>query len=188
MFVEPQAQGGQTGWVEVICGPMFSGKTEELLRRITRAKIARQKVLVFKPEIDTRYHASDVVSHNKNAIESIIISEAEEIIGHCQNIQVAGIDEVQFFDDKVGDVCQRLANAGIRVIVAGLDRDYKNQPFGPMPFLLSTAEYVTKLHAICVVCGGLAAYTFRKTHTQQTIFLGEHDHYEARCRKCYLEG
>jgi thymidine kinase len=188
MFVEPHAQGGQFGWIEVVCGPMFSGKTEELIRRITRAQIARQKVLVFKPSIDTRYHLTNVVSHNRNSTESIIVNESLEILNYCQNIQVVGIDEVQFFDEKIVEVCQRLANAGIRVIAAGLDRDFKNQSFGQMPCLLSSAEYVTKLHAICVVCGDLASYTFRKTHTQQTIFLGEHDHYEARCRKCYYEG
>lgn len=188
MFVEPLATPSAAGWIEIVCGPMFSGKTEELLRRINRAKIARQKVVVVKPSIDTRYHLTNVVSHNKNETESIIVSSSDEILQHCTQAEVVGIDEIQFFDEKITGICQHLANVGLRVIAAGLDRDSQNQPFGPMPELLAAAEYVTKLQAICVVCGNLAAYTYRKSHAQQTIFLGEHDHYEARCRKCYFEG
>jgi thymidine kinase len=173
-----------TGWVEVVCGSMFSGKTEELIRKLNRAKIARQKVEIFKPALDTRYHHEDIVSHNANAIRSTPVQTSQEILLLSGDSQVIGIDEAQFFDDGLVEVCTKLADSGKRVIVAGLDMDFQGNPFGPMPQLMAIAEYVTKVHAICVVCGELASYSFRKTDINSQVMLGETESYEARCRKC----
>ena len=175
------------GWIEVICGSMFSGKTEELIRRLNRAKIARQKVEIFKPEMDTRYDLQQVVSHDAHAIQSTPVQSASQILLFVNDIQVVGIDEAQFFDEELTSVCNRLANDGIRVIVAGLDMDYLGKPFGPVPSLMATAEYVTKIHAICMKCGDLANYTHRLVTDDRLMVLGEKDLYEPLCRKCYLE-
>lgn len=189
MFIEPNHHSKntqpRTGWIEVVCGSMFSGKTEELIRRLNRAKIARQKVEIFKPAIDKRYHNEDIVSHNENSIRSTPVNSAEEILLFAGDCDVVGIDEAQFLDNNLVDVCNKLACHGKRVIVAGLDMDFAGKPFGPMPFLMSIAEYVTKVHAICVVCGEVAQYSYRKVTSQDKILLGETDSYEARCRRCY---
>jgi thymidine kinase len=191
MFVEPirhPAQlSPQTGWIEAICGSMFSGKTEELIRRLNRAKIAKQKVEIFKPAIDKRYHEQDIVSHNDNSIRSTPIQSPEEILLLSGDCDVVGIDEAQFFDNTLVEVCNKLANSGKRVIIAGLDMDFQGQPFGCMPYLTAIAEYVTKVHAICVVCGGVAQYSYRTSPSQSQILLGESDSYQARCRHCYNE-
>jgi thymidine kinase len=188
-FVEPRYYPHQRkGWIEVICGSMFSGKTEELIRRLNRAKIAHQKVEIFKPAIDNRYHETDVVSHNENSIPSTPVNSSLNILLMVNNATVVGIDEAQFFDDELLYVCEKLAAKGIRVIVAGLDMDYTGKPFGPMPNLMSVAEYVTKLHAICVRCGDLANYSYRITTNNNQVLLGEKDSYEARCRSCFNEG
>ncbi|KAA9331204.1 thymidine kinase [Adhaeribacter soli] len=192
MFIEPRVGNSshiaRRGWIEVICGSMFSGKTEELIRRLNRAKIAKQKVEIFKPAIDTRYHVEDVVSHNANAIRSTPVSFAHDMLLLGSSCDVVGIDEAQFFDDALMDVCVQLANSGIRVIAAGLDMDYLGKPFGPMPALMGVAEYVTKVHAVCMQCGDIASYSFRNAASAQKILLGETDSYEARCRHCFLEG
>ena len=192
MFIEPRvAKDGHTharGWIEVICGSMFSGKTEELIRRLNRAKIAKQKVEIFKPGIDKRYHDIDVVSHNANAIRSTPIDFAQDMLLLGGSCDVVGIDEAQFFDEGLADVCVKLANSGVRVIAAGLDMDYLGKPFGPMPALMSVAEYVTKVHAICVQCGDIATYSFRNAVSEQQVLLGETESYEARCRHCFVEG
>lgn len=167
---------------------MFSGKTEELIRRLTRARIARQQVEIFKPALDTRYDAEDVVSHNAARIRSTPVSIPSEILLLAAGSDVVGIDEGQFFDDSLVDVCLQLANNGTRVIVAGLDMDYLGRPFGPMPALLATAEYVTKVHAVCVCCGEIASYSYRIAASESQVLLGETDSYEARCRPCFLEG
>ena len=168
---------------------MFSGKTEELIRRLTRARIARQRVEIFKPALDTRYHAQDVVSHNQTSIRSSPVqSPAEILLLAGGSTDVVGIDEAQFFDDSLVDVCRQLADSGVRVIVAGLDMDYRGRPFGPMPALLATAEFVTKVHAVCVCCGELAAYSYRIAASEKQVLLGETDSYEARCRPCFLAG
>ncbi|MGV3540439.1 MAG: thymidine kinase, partial [Rufibacter sp.] len=165
MFIEPRVgnrqQGQKRGWIEVICGSMFSGKTEELIRRLNRAKIARQRVEIFKPAIDTRYHDEDVVSHNATAIRSTPIQFANDMLLLASGCDVVGVDEAQFFDEAITEVCMHLANNGVRVIVAGLDMDYLGKPFGPMPALMAVAEYVTKVHAVCVQCGDIASYSFR---------------------------
>lgn len=166
---------------------MFSGKTEELIRRLNRALIARQKVEIFKPTIDKRYHEFDVVSHNENAIRSTPVNFAEDIILLAGDCDVVGIDEVQFFDNRIVHVATVLANSGKRVILAGLDMDFEGRPFEPMPQLLAIAEYVTKVHAICMKCGNLASYSFRLTSTKEKVLLGEKDSYEARCRNCFFE-
>jgi thymidine kinase len=188
MFLEPHFKGQRTGWIEVICGSMFSGKTEELIRRLKRAKIAGQRVEIFKPKLDTRYDAVKVVSHDANAIEATPIVRADKMLEHLEGIQVIGIDEAQFFDAALTDVCQQLALRGIRVILAGLDMDYRGKPFGPMPNLLAVAEYITKVHAICQQCGNLATHSYRKVQDQSAILLGEKDSYEPRCRTCYEMG
>ena len=192
MFIEPRvgnsSHNKRTGWIEVICGSMFSGKTEELIRRLNRAKIAKQKVEIFKPAIDTRYDAVDVVSHNANAIRSTPISFAHDMLLLGSSCDVVGVDEAQFFDEALTDVCVQLANSGVRVVVAGLDMDYLGKPFGPMPALMGVAEYVTKVHAICMQCGDIASYSFRNAVSEQKILLGETESYEARCRHCFLEG
>jgi len=175
------------GWIEVICGSMFSGKTEELIRRLNRAKIARQKVEIFKPEIDTRFDVQQVVSHDAHSIKSTPVQSASQILFFVHDVHVVGIDEAQFFDDELTSVCNRLANDGMRVIVAGLDMDYLGNPFGPVPSLMATAEYVTKVHAICMKCGDLANYTHRLVTDDRLMVLGEKDLYEPLCRKCFLE-
>ena len=174
---------GHYGWVEVICGCMFSGKTEELIRRMTRAQIARQKLQVFKPALDDRYGKEFVASHDANKIESIPVAQANEILEKLEDsTRIVGIDEAQFFDHGVVEVVERLANRGIRVVIAGLDMDYKARPFGPMPHLLAIAEQVTKLSAICMVCGAPASRSQRISSSEDTLLVGAHDSYEARCR------
>ena len=185
MFLEKSKYSERSGWIEVICGSMFSGKTEELIRRLKRAKIARQKVEIFKPMVDTRYDEEDVVSHDDNSIRSTPVYSANQILLLANDFDVVGIDEAQFFDEELSAVCNILANNGIRVIVAGLDMDYLGNPFGPIPKLLSIAEYVTKVHAICVRCGTLAHYTHRLSEDNKLIVLGETDIYEPLCRVCY---
>jgi thymidine kinase len=189
MFIEPRAHTHhQKGWIEVICGSMFSGKTEELIRRLNRAKIANQQVQIFKPFIDTRYDETEVVSHNKNTISSSPVNSSLNILLMAGDANVIGIDEAQFFDSELVFVCEKLAEQGVRVIVAGLDMDYLGKPFGPMPALMAIAEYVTKVHAICMVCGDIATHSFRKINNNSLVMLGEQDTYEARCRHCFNEG
>ena len=187
MFIEPNLSGSRRGWIEVICGSMFSGKTEELIRRLKRAKIANLKVEIFKPAIDTRYDEQNIVSHDEKAILSTPVDNSQTILLMASDVDVVGIDEAQFFDDQLPEVCEQLARQGIRVIVAGLDMDYLGNPFGQMPFLLAKADYITKLHAICVKCGNIASYSFRKSLHENQILLGETDSYEPRCRTCYQE-
>lgn len=174
--------------MEVVCGCMFSGKTEELIRRLKRAKIANQKVEIFKPATDTRYHETRIVSHDENYIPSTPVQHSEQILLLSEGIEVIGIDEAQFFDLELPRVCDTLAAKGMRVIIAGLDMDFTGKPFGPMSNLLAKAEYATKLHAICAVCGNLASYSFRKTNQTSQVLLGEKDVYEPRCRGCFVEG
>lgn len=178
-------QDHATGWVEVICGSMFSGKTEELIRRLRRAQIAKQKVEIFKPAIDTRYSDSEIVSHNKTSIPSIAVQSATEILEKASDAQVVGIDEAQFFGMDLVDVVRSLANEGRRVLVVGLDMDYRGIPFDPIPQLMATAEYVTKLHAICVVCGAPANHSHRIIVGENRVLVGEKDAYEPRCRHCF---
>jgi len=186
MFLENSINNtGRSGWIEVITGSMFSGKTEELIRRLKRANFANLKVEIFKPVIDTRYSESKVVSHDSNSIVSTQVESASNISLMANNVDVVGIDEAQFFDNGLIEVCNRLADSGIRVIVAGLDMDFKGNPFGPVPALISIAEYVTKVHAICMRCGNLAHYSYRKSDTDKIVLLGEKDIYEALCRNCY---
>lgn len=175
-----------TGWIEVVCGCMFSGKTEELIRRLRRAQIAKQHVKIFKPRIDNRYSTHQIVSHSDQALSSIIIDNPKEILELSSEAQVVGIDEGQFFSSELVDVCEQLANNGKRVIVAGLDQDYRGKPFEPIPQLLSVAEYITKTLAICMVCGNPADRTQRTTHQQELVVVGAHNIYEARCRKCFI--
>jgi thymidine kinase len=188
MFIEPNLNGGRRGWIEVICGSMFSGKTEELIRRLKRVKIANLSVEIFKPAFDTRYDSANIISHDTNAIMSTPVENAQSILLYAQDVDVVGIDEAQFFDAEIGSVCEQLAMKGIRVIVAGLDMDFKGNPFGQMPSLLAKADYITKLHAICVKCGNIANISFRKTAHENQVLLGEKDIYEPRCRVCALEG
>lgn len=186
MFLEKDTNNKNiTGWIEVICGSMFSGKTEELIRRLNRARIAKQKVEIFKPQIDKRYSEEDVVSHNANAIRSIPVQSASQILFYGNEFDVIGIDEAQFFDQEITAVCSHLANHGVRVIVAGLDMDFQGNPFGPMPQLLAIAEYVTKVHAICMHCGNLAQYSHRTIAGEKLVVLGETESYEPLCRACY---
>ena len=175
-----------TGWIEVICGSMFSGKTEELIRRLRRAQFARQRVEIFKPALDARYSDEHVVSHDENVIPSTPVDTAEQILLLAGEADVIAVDEAQFFDPELVDVCQRLALDGRRVIVAGLDQDYRGQPFEPMPQLLAVAEYVTKLHAICVRCGAPANHSQRLSGSGQRVLLGAGDAYEPRCRRCFV--
>jgi len=177
----------RSGFIEVISGSMFSGKTEELIRRLKRAMIANQKVEIYKPIVDTRYSDKEVVSHDANAIMSTPVPSASHILLLASNVEVVGIDEAQFFDDGLVDVCNELANRGLRVIVAGLDMDFRGKPFGPIPDLFAIADYVTKVHAICTRCGNLAQYSYRKSDTDKLVFLGEKDEYEPLCRACYIE-
>lgn len=185
MFIEPNLRGERRGWVEVVCGSMFSGKTEELIRRLKRAKIANLKTEIFKPAIDVRYDAEKIVSHDENAIMSTPVESSQTILLLAQGVDVVGIDEAQFFDAEITNVCTQLAISGIRVIVAGLDMDYMGKPFGQMPNLLAIADYITKLHAICVQCGNIANISYRKTNEGGQVLLGEKDVYEPRCRHCY---
>jgi len=187
MFIEPNISGERRGWIEVICGSMFSGKTEELIRRLKRAKIANLKVEIFKPAIDVRYDETQVVSHDANAIQSTPIDNSQTILLLSEGVDVVGIDEAQFFDDQVMHVCETLALRGVRVIVAGLDMDYLGRPFGQMPNLLAIADYITKLHAICMRCGNIANVSFRKTSQEGQVLLGEKETYEPRCRTCAHE-
>ncbi len=177
----------QFGWIEVICGSMFSGKTEELIRRLKRAKFAKQKVEIFKPQIDLRYDDTKVVSHDENSIRSTPVPAAANIRLLADGCDVVGIDEAQFFDDEIISVCNDLANRGVRVIVAGLDMDFKGNPFGPMPNLMATAEYVTKVHAVCTRTGNLAQYSFRKSSKEDLVLLGETDEYEPLSRAAYYK-
>lgn len=177
----------QFGWIEVICGSMFSGKTEELIRRLKRAQFAKQRVEIFKPAVDTRYDEEEVVSHNDNRIRSTPVPVASNIRLLVNDVDVVGIDEAQFFDDEIVAVCNDLANQGIRVIVAGLDMDFKGNPFGPMPALMATAEYVTKVHAVCTRTGNLAHYSFRKAESDDIVFLGEVQEYEPLSRAAYYK-
>jgi thymidine kinase len=177
----------QFGWIEVICGSMFSGKTEELIRRLKRATFAKQKVEIFKPAIDKRYHEEMVVSHDSNEIRSTPVPSAAHIRILADGCDVVGIDEAQFFDDEIVSVCNDLANSGIRVIVAGLDMDFKGNPFGPMPNLMATAEYVTKVHAVCTRTGNLAQYSYRKVINDDLVFLGENEEYEPLSRAAYYK-
>lgn len=177
----------QFGWIEVICGSMFSGKTEELIRRLKRAQFAKQKVEIFKPAIDTRYHEDRVISHDANEIRSTPVPAAANIPILADGCDVVGIDEAQFFDDEIVRVCNDLANKGVRVIVAGLDMDFKGNPFGPMPSLMATAEYVTKVHAVCTRTGNLAQYSYRKAQNDNLVLLGEVDEYEPLSRAAYYK-
>ena len=187
MFLERSNNGKRMGWIEVICGSMFSGKTEELIRRLNRARIARQTVEIFKPAIDVRYHAQDVVSHDETAIHSTPVQAASQILLYANDFDVVGIDEAQFFDSELVNVCNKLADMGTRVIVAGLDMDYTGKPFGPIPDLMATAEYVDKVHAICIECGGLAQYSHRIVEAKGLVVLGEKQQYEPLCRECYIK-
>jgi thymidine kinase len=188
MFIEPHIKGSCRGWIEVVCGSMFSGKTEELIRRLKRAKIANLKVEIFKPALDVRFDEVKIISHDENYIHSTPIDNSQKILLFAQDVDVVGIDEAQFFDDGIADVCDKLACRGIRVIVAGLDMDYSGKPFGQVPFLMAKADYVTKLHAICMKCGEMANYSYRKIPNEDRIMLGEKDVYEPRCRRCYNLG
>jgi thymidine kinase len=184
MFIEPTITGGRRGWIEVICGSMFSGKTEELIRRLKRVKIANLKAEIFKPAIDKRYDEIKIVSHDTNFIQSTPVESAKDILLLAQDADVVGIDEAQFFDEQIVDVCEQLALKGIRVIVAGLDMDYSGKPFAQIPNLLAVADYITKLHAICVVCGNIANISYRKNSEDSQILIGEKEVYEPRCRNC----
>lgn len=186
MFLEQfPAEHKPNGWIEVICGSMFSGKTEELIRRIKRTQFANQKMILFKPEIDNRYSDGDVVSHQGNAHKAILINNSSEILTLVSNEKIVAIDEAQFFDEGIVDVCTELASRGIRVICAGLDMDFLGNPFGPMPKLLSIAEYVTKVHAICLSCGNLAQFSHRTSKESAQVLVGAIEKYEPLCRSCY---
>lgn len=186
MFLEQfPTEGRQHGWMEVICGSMFSGKTEELIRRLKRVEFAQQKLILFKPAIDNRYHEEHVVSHKGSSFTAIPVDTSEEILKHWKKERIVAIDEAQFFDMGLIDVCNELAKNGVRVIIAGLDMDYLGKPFGPMPQLLCGAEYVTKVHAICVSCGNLAQYSHRTTKTTGQVLVGAVETYQPLCRACY---
>lgn len=188
MFLEnSRNKTSKKGWIEVICGSMFSGKTEELIRRLKRAQFAKQRVEIFKPAVDTRYDETEVVSHDSNAIQSTPVPNSSNILILADDVEVVGIDEAQFFDMGLVDVCNQLAGRGVRVIIAGLDMDYLGKPFGPIPDLLATAEYVTKVHAICMHCGELANHSFRFSEEDTLVALGEKDSYEPLCRACYTK-
>ncbi len=184
MFLE---NTNKKGWIEVICGSMFSGKTEELIRRMRRAQFANQKVEIFKPRIDVRYSEEEVVSHNANSIRSTPVESPQNILLLSSDVEVVGIDEAQFFDQSIVEVCRQLADSGVRVIVAGLDMDFLGKPFGSMPELMATAEYVTKVHAICVRCGNLAHHSHRLSADDAQVLLGEKETYEPICRHCFKE-
>lgn len=186
MFLEKRVKReDRQGWIEVICGSMFSGKTEELIRRLKRARFANLSVEIFKPGVDTRYNEHDIVSHDENSIPSTPVTSSENILLLAHEVDVVGIDEAQFFDEQIVHVCNELAGRGIRVIVAGLDTDFRGVPFGPMPHLMAIAEYVTKVHAICVHCGNLANHSHRIVEGDKIFMLGEKDAYEPLCRTCF---
>jgi len=190
MFVEPQIGKDtfrRSGWVEVICGSMFSGKTEELIRRLNRALLAQQYVEIFKPAIDKRYDKKKIVSHKESSINSTPVNFANDILLRAGNSEVIGIDEAQFFDESIVEVIEKLANDGKRVIVAGLDMDFMGRPFKPMDAIMAVAEYITKVHAVCMKCGNVASYSHRRTKSDQKVVLGEKDIYEALCRSCFNE-
>ncbi len=188
MFIEPLSGHERKGWIEVVCGSMFSGKTEELIRRLKRAHIANKKVEIFKPSVDNRYDVVKVVSHDSNSIRSTPVTHSENILLLAQGNEVVGIDEAQFMDMELPNVCEQLAQTGIRVIVAGLDMDFEGKPFGPIPQLLSIADYITKVHAICVKCGDIAHFSYRTSAEKSKILLGEKENYEPRCRTCFYKG
>jgi thymidine kinase len=188
MFLEnTDNRGRRNGWIEVICGSMFSGKTEELIRRMRRAEFAKMKVEIFKPRTDNRYHQEDVVSHNQTTIRSTVVDHSSQLLLLTSDVEVIGIDEAQFFDDGLPDVCNQLANQGIRVIIAGLDMDFKGRPFGPMPHLLAIAEFVTKVHAICMQTGNLANYSYRHVPGDSVVQLGEKESYVPLSRMAYTQ-
>lgn len=188
MFIEKnQHYNGADGTIEVICGSMFSGKTEELIRRVKRAQIANQSVEIFKPELEKRFNEEDVVSHNQNALSSVPVKSSSQILLMAPEVEVVGIDEAQFFDNELPNVCNQLADNGVRVVIAGLDMDFKGTPFGPMPHILAIANFVTKVHAICIQCGALAQFSYRKVKGDQQVMLGETDSYVPLCRKCFNE-
>ena len=188
MFLEiPANYKENLGWIEVITGSMFSGKTEELIRRLKRAQFAKQKVEIFKPKIDTRYHEENIVSHDKNEIHSTAVASPQEILLLSEDVEVVGIDEAQFFSDEIVEVCNTLANRGVRVVVAGLDMDFMGKPFGPMPYLMAVAEYVTKVHAVCTRTGNLAHYSYRLTDDDKLVLLGEKQEYEPLSRSAYVK-
>jgi len=186
MFLEQfPGQGRQNGWIEVVCGSMFSGKTEELIRRLKRAQFANQKLILFKPRVDDRYHEENVVSHQGSSLEARVIEHSSEILQIWNHEMVVAVDEAQFFDDELVNVANELANKGVRVILAGLDMDYKGLPFGPMPQLMSVAEYVTKVHAICLSCGNLAQFSHRTVSETGQVLVGAVEKYQPLCRSCY---
>ncbi len=186
MFLEQFPENGiQRGWIEVICGSMFSGKTEELIRRLKRAEFASQKILLVKPQIDDRYHKENVVSHQGTSFEAVTVAQASEILTEWKMERIVAIDEAQFFDMGLVDVCNQLAKQGVRVIIAGLDMDFQGVPFGPMPHLLAIAEYVTKVHAICVSCGNLAQFSHRTVEDKSQVLVGAVEEYKPLCRTCY---
>lgn len=188
MFLEPGIGSEPRGWIEVIAGPMFSGKTEELLRRLRRAKIAQLKMAIFKPKIDIRYGQNKIVSHDANYFPSLPVSSSADILRNLGEAQLVAIDELQFFDEGIVDVCEELALNGCRVVCTGLDMDYLGKPFGPMPNILAIANYITKIHAICVQCGNPGTHSFRTINDSNRVVLGELESYEARCRSCFNEG
>ena len=186
MFLEtPDSNKQKKGWIEVICGSMFSGKTEELMRRLRRAEIAKMNIEIFKPKIDSRFSSEHIVSHDRSKMESHIIDDPKEILNISKDSEVIGIDETQFFKYSIVEVCKTLASEGKRVVVAGLDTDYRGLPFGPMPDIMCEADYLDKLRAICVKCGNPASYTQRTSSDSLQVVIGEHDKYEARCRNCF---
>ena len=188
MFLEQAPNNDSSfGWMEVICGSMFSGKTEELIRRLKRAELAQQKVAVFKPVMDQRYAQNNVVSHDSNELKAVAVNNARELLTRAQGFEVIGLDEAQFFDDEIVPVCNTLANQGIRVIIAGLDMDFKGVPFGPMPALMASAEYVTKVHAICSKTGRLAQYSYRLNPNDDLVMLGETQEYQALSRAAFVQ-
>lgn len=187
MFIEPTIRRHPKGWIEVICGSMFSGKTEELIRRLKRARIANKRVEIFKPALDDRYSEDEVVSHDENAIPSTPVTHARNILLLAEGVEVVGIDEAQFFDIELVGVCTELADRGIRVIAAGLDMDYRGHPFHPVPELLAIADYITKVHAICVQCGDIALHSYRTAENESTVLVGEGESYEPRCRSCFRQ-
>ena len=186
MFLEQfPLQKKTNGWIEVICGSMFSGKTEELIRRLRRAEFANQELILFKPKIDNRYSKKNVVSHSGNAFEAVLVEKSSEILRHINEHKVVAIDEAQFFDDEIVSVCETLSGQGVRVILAGLDMDYTGKPFGPMPNILAVAEYVTKVHAICVSCGNLAQFSHRTVEDKSQVLVGAVEKYQPLCRACF---
>lgn len=188
MFLEVTGKARkETGWIEVICGSMFSGKTEELIRRLKRAEFAKQKIKIFKPAVDKQFHEKQVVSHDAKSIDSIPLNNSSEILNYISDVEVVGIDEAQFFDMFLPDICNKLANRGIRVIVAGLDMDYQGKPFGPIPNLLAIAEYITKVHAICMRTGKLANYSHRINNSSDLVQLGEKADYEPLSREAFVQ-